>query len=75
MAATTYQMYYQYELKKALEENIERLKEALVTSYQIEGFDFSAYRHQVGRIEGLRIAIDLCDEADAIVNGREREGG
>jgi hypothetical protein len=75
VAATTYQAYYQYELKKSIEESVERLKEALVTSYQIEGFDFSAYRHQIGRIEGLRMALDLCDEAEAIVNGREREGG
>ena len=72
---TTYQAYYQYELKKLLNAEIERIKETLVSSYQIEGFDFSAYRHQVGRIEGLRMAVELCDEAEAVVNGREREGG
>ena len=75
MAVTTHQMYYQYELKKALEADVERLKEALITSYQIEGFDFSAYRHQIGRIEGLRMAIELCDEVEAVLNGKEREGG
>ena len=69
---TTYQAYYQYELKKLIEENIERLKEALLSSYQIEGFDFSGYRHQVGRVEGLRMALELCEEADAIVNGKEK---
>jgi hypothetical protein len=69
---TTYQAYYQYELKKLINENIERLKESLVSSYQIEGFDFSSYRHQVGRVEGLRIALDLCEDAEAIVNGKER---
>lgn len=68
---TTYQAYYQYELKKLINENVERLKEALVSSYQIEGFDFSSYRHQVGRVEGLRMALELCDEAEAIVNGKE----
>jgi hypothetical protein len=70
--ATTYQAYYQYELKKLLNSEIERIKEMLVSSYQIEGFDFSAYRHHVGKIEGLRIALELCDEADAIVNGKEK---
>jgi len=70
--ATTYQAYYQYELKKLLNEDIERLKENLVSSYQIEGFDFSAYRHQVGKIEGLRMALESCEEADAIVNGKEK---
>jgi hypothetical protein len=68
---TTYQAYYQYELKKLINENIERLKEALVSSYQIEGFDFSGYRHQVGRVEGLRMALELCDDAEAIANGKE----
>ena len=68
---TTYQAYYQYELKKLLNAEIERIKETLVSSYQIEGFDFSSYRHQVGRVEGLRIALELCDDAEAIVNGKE----
>jgi|TARA_R110000868_G_scaffold176318_2_gene413878 hypothetical protein len=68
---TTYQAYYQYELKKLLNEHIERIKETLVSSYQINGFDFSGYRHHVGRVEGLRMALELCDEAEAIVNGKE----
>jgi hypothetical protein len=68
---TTYQAYYQYELKKLINAEIERLKEALVSSYQIDGFDFSGYRHHVGRVEGLRMALDLCDEAEAITNGKE----
>jgi hypothetical protein len=68
---TTYQAYYQYELKKLIGAEIERLKEALVSSYQINGFDFSGYRHHVGKIEGLRTALDLCDDAEAIVNGKE----
>lgn len=69
---TTYQAYYQYELKKLINENIERIKESLVSSYQIEGFDFSNYRHQVGRVEGLRLALELCEDAEAIVNGKEK---
>lgn len=68
---TTYQAYYQYELKKLLNEHIERIKETLVSSYQINGFDFSGYRHHVGRVEGLRMALELCDEAEAIVNGKD----
>jgi len=68
---TTYQAYYQYELKKLINAEVERIKESLVNSYQIEGFDFSSYRHQVGRIEGLRTALELCDEAEAIANGKD----
>jgi hypothetical protein len=70
--ATTYQAYYQYELKKLINSDIDRLKEELLSSYKITGFDFSAYRHHVGRIEGLRMALELCEEADAIVNGKEK---
>lgn len=68
---TTYQAYYQYELKKLINAEVERIKESFVSSYQIEGFDFSSYRHQVGRIEGLRTALELCDEAEAIANGKD----
>lgn len=71
MSAVTGQSYYQYELKKLLNEEIERLKESLLSAYHIEGFDFAAYRHQVGKIEGLRMAVELCDEAEAVINGRE----
>jgi hypothetical protein len=66
---STYQAYYQYELKKLINEHVERLKEGLLTSYHIEKFDFSGYRHHVGRIEGLRLALELCDEAETIVGG------
>jgi hypothetical protein len=69
---TTYQAYYQYELKKLINSDIDRLKEELLSSYKITGFDFSSYRHHVGRIEGLRMALELCEEAEAIVNGKER---
>lgn len=72
MAVTTYQTHYEYELKKLIAEHIERRKDDLISSAHIEGFDFPAYRHQVGIIEGLKLALDLCDETDSIVNGRER---
>jgi hypothetical protein len=68
---TTYQAYYQYELQKLINIDIDRLKEDLVSSYKITGFDFSAYRHHVGKIEGLRMALELCEEAEAITNGKE----
>jgi DNA gyrase/topoisomerase IV subunit A len=72
MAALTYQAHYQYELKKLISDDIERRKDALVTSAHIQGFDFAAYRHQVGVIEGLRQALELCDEVESIINGSER---
>lgn len=72
MSALTYQAHYQYELKKLISEDIERRKDALVTSAYIQGFDFAAYRHQVGIIEGLKQALELCDEVESIINGNDR---
>mgnify|MGYP006272433907 CR=1 FL=1 len=74
MSSLTGQAYYQYELKRLINDDIERRKEALVTSAHIEGFDFAAYRHQVGIIEGLKVALDLCDETESVLNGAERRG-
>jgi hypothetical protein len=72
MVAVTHQTHYQYELMKQIHVEIERLKEALVNSHQIEGFDFSSYKHHVGRIDGLRTALELCEEVNAILNGKEK---
>lgn len=70
MAATTYQAYYQYELKKLIEAEIQRLTD-IVTAESGVIDDFAAYRHHIGQIRGLRIALELCDEAEAVVNGKE----
>jgi hypothetical protein len=49
---------------------IERLQDNLATGLSTP--DFSAYRHQVGVIDGLKMAIRLMEEADSIANGKER---
>lgn len=67
----TYNGLFQHELEKLLATEIERIKESLTSAYHIEGFDYAAYRHQVGKIEGLRMALTLCAEAGAIANGKE----
>lgn len=69
--ALTYNAYYKYELEKLLNAEIERIKDYLTTAYLIDGFDYAAYRHQVGKIEGLRMALELCEEAESISNGKE----
>ena len=68
----TGQAYYEYELKKLMSQAIDELTANLVTAYRIEGFDYSSYRHHVGKIEGLRAALELCDEAQSVVNGKDR---
>jgi hypothetical protein len=67
----TYSAYYQHELEKLISEEIERRKEQLITASST--FDFPAYRHHVGIIEGLRTALELCGEAERIANGGERD--
>ncbi len=66
----TYSTFYQHELTKLIVAEVERRKDQLVTASAT--FDFPAYRHHVGIIEGLRIALELCDEAERIANGGER---
>jgi hypothetical protein len=65
-----YQTFYQSELVKLLKSEIDRLKDNLVTAHTT--MDFSAYKHQVGVIDGLKRALDLVDEAETIANGGER---
>ena len=58
-------------MNELISEEIERLKESLTTIHVVEDFDFATYKHQVGVIKGLRQALELAEEAQAIVNGRE----
>jgi hypothetical protein len=67
MAAQTYQTHYQYEIKKLIEEEIERLKNNMATNGIIT--DIGEYRYYVGQITGLRKALYLCDDAETVVNG------
>ena len=66
----TYQAFYQHELRKLMVGEVERLKENLSAGMSTP--DFSAYRHQVGIIDGLRRALELMEEAESVANGAER---
>lgn len=68
----TFHAQYLYEYKKLLDEEIQRLMEVLLNNHAIP--DFPTYKHQIGVIEGLKKALELSDEADAIANGREEQG-
>jgi hypothetical protein len=71
MTSLTSQAYYKHELKKLLNTEIERLR-AIVTDSPSPIDDFYQYRHHIGLIEGLRRALELCDETESIINGAER---
>lgn len=66
----TYTAFYQHELRKLMLEEIDRLKENVSSGLSTP--DFSAYRHQVGVIDGLKQALALMEEAESIANGAER---
>lgn len=70
MAVTTYQTHYQYELKREIEQEIQRLTD-IVTADTSVIVDFDTYRYHIGQIRGLRRALELCDEAEAVINGKE----
>jgi hypothetical protein len=63
----TQQSYFTNELNKLIDAEIERRKDNVITAHQAVGFDFSAYKHQVGIIEGLRLAMSLIEDAETIV--------
>ena len=67
----TYHAKFLYEYRKMMQQEIERIKEYLTVAYMNEGFDFSAYRHQVGKVEGLRKALELCDDVESDLNTKE----
>ena len=53
----TYQAFYQEELHKLLMQEIDRIKENLASGLSTP--DFLAYKHQVGLIDGLKMAVEL----------------
>lgn len=58
---------FRYEAEHLIEAEIERLKDSLALGF-VESFD--QYKLLAGRIAGLRSAIDLMKEAEAICNGK-----
>lgn len=54
------------ELEKLVEGEIQRLMENIVVGHA--AIDFPEYKHQVGIIEGLRVALELCEQAQTTVD-------
>jgi len=64
--------FFQSELEKLIKSEIDHLKDKLVTAHAT--FEFSTYKYNVGKINGLQSALELIDEAWSIVNGGEQRG-
>ena len=65
----TYNSKFEKELKQLIQQTIEERKELLANGLSV--VDFETYKHQVGLIKGLRMAIELCDEATLLIERRE----
>jgi hypothetical protein len=61
MVMFTYNDLFESELKKLIQEEIDRVTENLQSGLSIT--DHVEYKRQVGKISGLRFAMELCEEA------------
>jgi hypothetical protein len=66
----TFNTLFERELKKLIDTAIDDRKENLSTG--LATIDFPTYKHQVGIIAGLRMALEFCGEATAICSRDER---
>jgi hypothetical protein len=57
---------FENELKKLIDQEIERLKENLSNGLSV--LDYAEYKHQVGKIIGLRTVLERCDDVHTILN-------
>lgn len=70
----TYQAHFISELKKLLNAEIQRMGDTIIAPHSAAIPDYSQYRFLVGEVQGLRRALELCDEAEAIADGRTERG-
>ena len=66
----TFNTLFERELKKLITAAIEDRKDNLSTG--LATIDFPTYKHQVGIISGLHMALELCNDATAICSRNER---
>lgn len=70
MTYQTYSNVFEFELKKIIKAEEDRLTENLKLGMSI--IDFAEYRHQVGKLLALTRVIDFCDEVNSILSKEER---
>ena len=66
----THNSQFEKELKQLISQTIDEKKDLLANG--LSTVDFATYKHQVGIIQGLRIALEMCDEAALAVERRKR---
>lgn len=68
----TFHAQYLHHYQALIDEELNRLMEILTSNHSIT--DFPAYKYQLGVLDGLKKALELSQEADAIANGRDEQG-
>ena len=58
------------ELKQLIAQISEERKDTLSNGLAV--VDYPTYKHHVGMIQGLRLALDMCDEAALAIERRKR---
>lgn len=71
----TYQAHFISQLKKMIREEIQRSTEIIANPNSAAIPDYAQFRFHVGIVQGLRMAEELCDEAEAVIDGRDEKGG
>lgn len=66
----TTSMVFKTEFERLLEEAIKTQVEIITAPHAV--VDFANYKHHIGMIAGLRLARELSDMAESILNERER---
>jgi hypothetical protein len=63
-----YNTLFENELRQLISQELERLTDNMANGLSIN--DIGQYKHEVGRILGLRAALDFCDEVNVILSKR-----
>lgn len=69
----TFHSIYVDQYQRLIEEEISRLLEVVLSNNAIH--DFQTYKYRLGVIDGLKRALEISQEADAIANGRDDQKG
>jgi len=59
---------FENELRKLIEEEIERIKELLGNGLAV--IDYAEYKHHTGQIRALRTVLERCEEVQSILSKR-----
>ena len=64
----TYNNQFQLELMKLIDERIAHITDNVMLGMSV--VDYTEYKHQIGKVEGLRAIIELSEEVNTILSKR-----